>query len=276
MSIQRKLDIEAALRFAYRDEIPKRGNAASTSLGSSFHLVTKVGTLGTMIDEPMSEPGFPAALGDPHPDALVIEQAVRGLGAIREATLDDDSILTGLEGFSLDPATYIARAMQNVPALVAIHARLGNRPSWGGKPEVERLLGDNGKPVIFRDEPIWLESKWEAATGRNGRATTKPVEWVEMHNQVPTKAIRAGLYPTGSYCCLVWSPRPEMILLDRAEYAVWWAALDYLADELAGELDSIALTPVTAPQRPWLGERDRLVTIHVRSRIETKSMAVMA
>jgi hypothetical protein len=64
-------------------------------------------------------------------------------------------------------------------------------------------------------------------------------------------------WPIGSYCPLAWEPKPEEIVRDRAEYAVWRAALDVLAHELAGgALASIAVLTASAPWRPWAGEVD--------------------
>lgn len=269
--IKRKLDIEAALRWCFRDEIPKRGSIGSP-IGSSWHLVTKVGQHGTMIDDPMSEPGFPAALGDPHPDALAIEEAVKGLGAILEAELDDDSLMTGLEGFSIDATALVERAMRSLPALVSIHARLGNRPSCGGLPSFTTFK-ENGNVVILRSEPYFVPTKWATSIDKRGRRSEKAVEYAELSSEVRVSRIRTGVYPEGSYCALMWEPSPESIVRDRAEYAAWWAALDYLTDELAGRLDTITVTSLTAPQRPWLGETTGLVRVHVRARMETKARA---
>lgn len=60
---------------AYRDELPKRGAGASAGVSPMFSLIA----LGTVIDSGGREPGFPAALGEPHPDAVTIEAAVQAL-----------------------------------------------------------------------------------------------------------------------------------------------------------------------------------------------------
>lgn len=275
MTIKRKMDVESALRFAYRDELPKRGAVAASS--TAWDAITRYGEMGGERIDCTPEPGFPAILGEPHPDALAIEQAVRGLSSLSGAELGDDALSAGIEGFCLDETTYVARAMQNIPALVAIHARLGRRPPFGPAPVMERVVGANGKPVVVRQEPYFVPVRWQVVTDKRGRKTEKPVEFVEYQKDVPAPAIRAGLYPEGAMCPLACSPRPEFVMLERAEYAVWWAALDYLAETLAGELDTIAVTMLRAPQRPWLGETERTIRVHVHvGAMETKSIRAMA
>lgn len=261
MSPKRKMDVEAALRFAYRDELPKRGNAQATAAGGQWDRILKFGTYGTHLDEGWAEPGHPPALGDPHPDALRIEQAVRGLAGI-SGELDPEPLMVGLQGFGLDAVGAIGRAMQNISALVAIHARLGKRPDAGGYPVAEPLKHAHGQVVLKRSEPRFVPVRWERVLDAKGRAIgEKAVEFVEMDQAVKVQKIRSGLYPAGTFCTLVWHPSPAHVLLERAEYAVWWAALDLLAGELV--LDTIEVAPMRAPQSPWLGEVEAVPTVHV-------------
>ena len=46
------------------------------------------------------------------------------------------------------------------------------------------------------------------------------------------------------------------ILIERADYAAWWAAVDLLVHRLSGKLASICVLPPAAAQRPWAGEVD--------------------
>src|SRR5258708_35261276 len=98
---KRYLDIEYALRWAYRDELPKQ-HAPPRRLGThtqervwspytfpagypevspSFREATGGGPSGGYADGWSRDPGFPQALGEPHPDALTMEAAVKGLAA---------------------------------------------------------------------------------------------------------------------------------------------------------------------------------------------------
>ena len=74
--------------------------------------------------------------------------------------------------------------------------------------------------------------------------------------EVPSQATRGGSYHEGAFCPLVYEPDPQSIVAERAEYAIWHAALRILAEELSGQLATIAVLPPSAPERPWLGERD--------------------
>src|SRR5258706_11880489 len=97
---KRFLDIETALRWAYRDELPKRDHTAVPKhalnervwspytrpadfpeVSPSFREATGGGPSGGYADGWSRDPGFPAALGEPHPDAFAIEAAVKGLAA---------------------------------------------------------------------------------------------------------------------------------------------------------------------------------------------------
>ncbi len=76
---KRFVDIEHALRWAYRDELPKRLRG-----GPTFTDLTRPPPSDFFEDDGVTrEPGYPAALGEPHPDAIAIEAAVKGLAAWR-------------------------------------------------------------------------------------------------------------------------------------------------------------------------------------------------
>jgi hypothetical protein len=51
----------------------------------------RYGVFGAQIDNWSREPGFPAALGDPHPDALEIESRVLALKRFEGLSFDDPS-----------------------------------------------------------------------------------------------------------------------------------------------------------------------------------------
>lgn len=81
VSKRRVLSIEEALRWALRDEIPKR--RFDQALGSapsmpSIHPMWANG-LFTRVDNWSREPGMPLAMGECHPDADRIEAAITAL-----------------------------------------------------------------------------------------------------------------------------------------------------------------------------------------------------
>jgi hypothetical protein len=222
--------------------------------------------LGGRIDEWSRDPGFPAALGDPHPDALAIEARVLALDRFGGLIFDSDAgLLIGVEGFApgreradqwsppaMDVAAIVAHASTMMVGLVANHARLRSRPLViTDMPRPCRVMAPySAHPLVVRDDMV--ASKFD----RLGDGRGADVLYLA---QVPVSAFtsrgKPG-WPIGSYCPLRWEPKPEEIVRDRAEYAVWRAALEVLAGELAGMLASIAVLAPSAPWRPWAGETD--------------------
>lgn len=246
---KRQEDIEGALRWAYVDELPKRGKASlQTGRGSNFDVVTRYGELGTVIDEAMTEPGFPGELGDPHPDALVIEEAVNSLADITDAAYDEAMGIADDMGFGLDEQRALAWALPQMRGFVITHAIQRNRPECRDFPVPGRVQAPNSNlPLVQRVENTYAKDDRE---GQHPYRAAVPSPSVGKKGELP-------VYKRGSFCPLAWYPDPESILLDRAAYVVWWSALDLLASELQGQLESIDVTGPAAPMRPWTGEVDK-------------------
>lgn len=105
----------------------------------------------------------------------------------------------------------VLRLEAEAMALVIIHGRSGGRPPWHGV-EAERLVAD---------------------TDRRGRVR------MLVHQRRPAACI---LRPVMD---------PTLVQFSRAQYRVWWEALDALAHELAGRLDHHEpLRPAASPA-PW-------------------------
>src|SRR5258708_38814561 len=116
---KRFLDIEAALRWAYRDELPKRQHGGRydtrnlTGMMSDPAGAELVRRDAQDDDDRCREPGFPAALGDPHPDSVVIESAVKHLGdwaGYRFADERMDAVTRDIP-LSADPALIAAESI---------------------------------------------------------------------------------------------------------------------------------------------------------------------
>src|SRR5260370_8328394 len=80
---KRFLDIETALRWAYRDELPKRqhgGRYDSRDLTAAS--ISCLAAAAADDEQPCDhrDPAFPAALRDPHPASIIIESPVKHLG----------------------------------------------------------------------------------------------------------------------------------------------------------------------------------------------------
>jgi len=258
---KRFLDIEAALWWTYRDELPKRGRRggrwANNDLPSSSPMFRSVVTDAGPEDR---NPRIPAAPGDRHPDALAIEAAVKGLASWAGHGFGDD-IMTGMTSglpLAIDPAPVAIEAIAAMPGAVTIHARIGARPKWSPERRRPHPLTDpkGGKPKVLRDE-TFVE-----VVDRQGRVHYEPIQCppppgaISYQAAVASPAIRAGLYREGTYCPLKWRPDPARLLQERAEWCAWRAAIDILAGELEGKLTALAVLLPAAPWCPWLGADD--------------------
>ena len=198
---------------------------------------------------PMFAAGFGqagVARGDPpHEDALTVEAAIERLRLTApELSPDVEAGLVDGLGFALDAGGALQAALRNAANLLLVHGRLGSRPSLRLEPpEVSAKLAANGKPGVWR-----LES-WAEPTLDDHADARRVVE-------VACSPLRKELYPAGAYGVVEFSPSPQELVNERAEYAVWRAALVWLAAALSGALESRSALPPRAAERPWRGERD--------------------
>lgn len=288
---KRFLDIEDALQWAYRDELPKRahGGSFTGSISPGFHIAPPT----RIEDEPFGRvgrpPGFPAALGDPHPDAERIEAAVNGLVAWAGHHFSDDDMADVTSGIPLawrrceeqdchgdmrcgipqpiDAAALAVEAIANMGGMVTANARMASRPAWRNETPaphwIDRrgrvshgCIGPNGKEKVLIDE-IFIQ-----VIDRRGRVTYEPCYGplpeaaIFYREPMPTTHIRKDLYREGAYCPLIWRPNPARLLAERAAYCAWHAGLTILGAELSGQLVAIAVLAPAAAWAPWLGADD--------------------
>jgi hypothetical protein len=219
--MKRVMDIETALSWTYREQLPKVDR--SVSLGG-WNLGAWAERGGVSIDEGTwlnRDIGFPEAEGAPHPDALLIEKAVDSLQGIGAIDYNDAAPIDSDLGFGLSAEGFIGHAWRSVRASVMTHAKLGSRPVADERPYPVRVFASNSRnPAV-------------------------------LCHGLPALKSRKGLYPSGSACPLAWEPSPESVMRDRADYLVWWSALDYLSGEVAGRVESLVINGPLAPQQPW-------------------------
>ena len=96
---------------------------------------------------------------------------------------------------------------------------------------------------------MWRQECWDGPTFDDHGHAWRQVE-------VACSPIRKDLYPAGAYGIVEFTPAPQELVNERAEYAVWRASLVWLAAALSGALKSRAALPPRAAARPWMGERD--------------------
>lgn len=215
--VKRSLEIATALSWAYVEELPKRETMGS--LGASRG--SGLATYGTSIENWDRDPGYPVAMGAPHEDALTIDAAVQGL----PVSMPLNAWHMAAE---LAPECYRALSEADAPRLVSLRletralvirsARMGRTPDWtSGGFSIERTYARNGK----------IRVEGMDAGGRHG------------------------------FCPLEVLPDPRWLVIERAEYTVWWRALSILANDLANRLSSITVREPIAQARPWLVEPAR-------------------
>jgi hypothetical protein len=220
------VEIEKLLQWAYREELPKQIVGGLTGWE---HLVM----LGTRVDTSRGDSNFPVNLGPPHPDALLIDHAVRSL----EDTVVDwrqsrATLAHGLDHWGGPEQIALKRLQFQTAGLLTLHARMGTRPPWDlGPLQVAPVRGRNGKPVIQ-----WLDDEGHLVEGRT----------------------KARHYGPRARCPLQYEPAPADVIFARAEYAVWHAGLCLMAETIcAWNRTEHMPTPPTAAEAPWVIDTER-------------------
>src|SRR6266478_131412 len=214
---KRFLDIETALRWAYRDELPKRQHGGRydtrklTGMMSDPAGAELVRRDAQDDDDRCREPGFPAALGDPHPDSIFIESAVKHLGdwAGHRFGAERMDALTSDLPLAIDPVLVGIEAIAAMSGTVTINARMATRPKWSSdKPTARWMAGPNGKPKVLLDE-IFVQ----VIDGR-GRVFYEPAreplapDAIFYTAAIACPPTRKDLYRPGAYCPILWRPDP--------------------------------------------------------------------
>ncbi len=255
---KRLMDVEDLVHWACSQELPKR--RSSPRLVPQLPLRRGDGELVGRWTEP---PGFPSispmfasglfagASGsrpssgrgsEVHPDALLVEATILGLPA-RMAYLTAPAMIVDGIGLDVDLVGAFAAAVGNVVNLVLAHGRMGNRPAFATRFEISPKMAANAKLGVWR-----VVRELEPTLDGLG---------VERAIERPTQRIRRDLYPTGAYCRLEYDPDPQVMINDRAEYAVWGLAMHETAAALRGALTSIDPMAPAAALFPWAGEPDQ-------------------
>lgn len=253
----KRIGIEALLAWAYRQELPKAGadgfgrHAGPGPSAGGWDMVSEYGETLALIQ--MSNhwgcvPDFSSEDG-PHPDAVLVGQAVArlaevsfeaapGYDVLTDIVLADGSQLTEVERADCH-ARGLAIAQINggrMPATVARLAILGQFPEWRiGEPVVRKpVCGANGKEAWFR--------MVERSAGEGRPPLTVEADGFDRVRQRP--------HP-GAYRKARLTPDPARLVSDRAEYQVFVLALAALAADLDG---TMAEHRVDGPSRrlwPW-------------------------
>lgn len=228
--MKQPLDIESLLDFAYRQQAVDRFIPATAPRGPAWpaSCLGQYSTLGTRVDTS----GYAASTAERRikPDALIIHDAVLGLGEMWIEWRDEDDVvvwdreLAQAAGMVIEhpardrwqivprcatglvvPAAAPLVAVPTV-ALIVVNAKNGTRPEWHEGWRVSR-----GRPSRKAGADAW---------GRKRR--------------------RGGLVSA------------DVVVYARAQYSVWHAALGLLAAQLDGALAEFDVLPPQVAAAPWL------------------------
>lgn len=253
------ITIEALLRWAYCEELPKAETATveigTAVMGSSWDAVAQQGVLlcETVSDGRINSYGVVPVLAwygqEPHEDAFAVHRAVGELASLDLDVPEGWAPLAGLGLSEEEQDEALRRAMPRLasqndagvwrlcgkPAeLLRRHAILGGAPHWEAEAPTARFVTVQGKPAWFRKVSQTIRGK---------------VHWIEVDGYNK----RSGRPYADAYRKTVLDPDPAQAAIDRAEYEVWHASLAYLAEVLSepGLLSAHRVLPPAAPARPW-------------------------
>lgn len=264
----RTMPIERLLTWAYCEELPKAG-ATGGELGfiaSPMGRVKDVADLGALVD--VNRYGVVPIMGladdEPHPDALLVAEAVDGLTWLEVEAFDVDDLAADMIHLG-EPVRAAAGEARRVlvrrtehgrdllpldaAVLVRRYAMVGGAPAVRGvMPKLVDATGPQGHPVWRKR--VSRAVQWDAVTG-------EAIRFEEVEVDVPVRRGTGGA-PDGAYRVQVLQPDPLPVFVERLTYAVWRAALDWLAAELDGRLATVTVLPSGRAAMPWFGEEDAL------------------
>ena len=263
---KRSLDIETALRWAFRDELPKvsalnRDEVDAPRAGDRGRAPKDFVTdVQLMIDMPTNCFGVVKAIGSrgsPHPDAILIGDAVAGLDGMVMGVPESWKPLAEMDDLSPEVTRLVQVAVDGIAGeveggrrlfgmrpsfVVQRYAQSGGAPDWRAEVPAVKVVSAFGKPSWFVMRRTW----------------SKSVDGRDIAHEVEEDGYNArSKRPYGdAYRKIYLAPDPTPAIRARAEYEVWHAALDALVEDLASCLATIRLSPTRRTARPWIWDGD--------------------
>lgn len=274
MMFNKRIGIESLLAWAFGEELPKfRDETVRSAVGrSGWDAIAEYAALGTLIDRSSggggSRIGDGIASGEPHPDAVLVADAVRGLAASELAmpegfdVLADIDMLTDAERLDCNDRGFaIARAKrEELSALIVRRAVIGAPPSWRATGEVKRrsVKGGNGKDAWFRLAMV--------ADPLGGPDFEQEVDGFDKRGQRPHRDAFRKTY---------LDPDPSLLAADRMDYQAWALGLRLVHEDVQHRLVQHTLTEDLPSLSAWEpdGARSRPRIIFPRKSAERASRA---
>jgi hypothetical protein len=239
--MKRAIDIEKLLIWAYAEELPKREHRQLLGV-SNYELVSNYAQemCETVSDGRSLGNRYWQLYGDgPHPDALLVEAAVKGLDGFTPVLHEDPEVFFSdmPEEVKAEAEAALARYHVEIVPLVIRCASMGRRPDWRTEIPVQvpwKPEGSSGHPPYFQTVEV---------KGPFGKTFTE--------EQRVLRDPKTRRPPPGAYHKMVWQPEPWAAIDGRVDWLVWLAALSMLSESLAGTLKDYEPTPPMIFQLPW-------------------------
>lgn len=246
--MKKQMDIENLLRWAFVHELPKgRENGGGQGIRSAWEGIYNLGVLGTLVQTDGFSGGGFIEPGEPHRDATLIGEAVRGLEGMEiggfedwDAFADVPELAAHMEGVSARVAARMAAmpagSRARLPVTLTISAAVtGRGPDWRWPEEPRaRMVERSGKPAWF------VKRAFTDAFGRRSAIETDGFD------------ARAGRPLRGAYRKYVVAPDPWLVALARMDWQVWVLSLATLAAELDGCLADWDVVAAQHSPTPWV------------------------
>jgi hypothetical protein len=258
--MKRRATIEALLRWAYREQLPRvaaeRGPIAGPRAPGN-HIGAAAGLMALGSDGRVNSYGLLPSLAERdlpvHPDALAIGAAVLALADMEIETqgvdlLDGETLVLMPDAGEAGPdiaeiaaglmaganAAGMARACRDLPGLIRRAAILG-LPDGRRRAELalRPLRGPNGRAAWFRRE-TWVS----------------PVDGLTYEREADGYDATRKRPRPGAYRKWTIDGEPEALACARAEWQAWQAGLAALAEGLA--LEEFEVEPFAPDFWPWM------------------------
>ena len=274
---KRRIGIVKLLNWAYREELPLAqphrpadglGGPAkprSAWMGMALDSVAQTVSDGRPMLNGWGVAADLSAKRDPHPDALIVGQAVMALDALVFDLPPDwtarpevrAAIAVRGDADDLTEAEWQAAAQRAINRLTVTEADGSLRPrhkvsdivigaaTRGRAPQLRKAIVTRQPVMAANGRAAWFVREWrEIGTEADGSPRFAEVETNGVQKN--------GKLKPGAYRRFIDTPDPADFMVERAEYEVWRAAMDVLAEDLAGRLARFEVTGCKLPFLPWI------------------------
>lgn len=277
---RKTVHIEALLRWAYREELPKAAAGGDETivfrLRTGWGGVEKMGELLALVQEPdvCNRFGlFPDAMErEPHPDAVAVFEAVEALGCLVYEMPEGWNPIADLGDLGADGPAAIMRGVSLLTTTKAFDAE-GEEVSAHALPSesgaVRKVVQMRRSParIVIRHAllggcPTWESERPERAVVMNSMG--RGPAWFRKITVTSDGAFAPARYEVevdgfdysrrrpyaDAYQKTFLDPDPVDVVVCRAEYEIWHYCLTKLVDDLQG-LSAHHVLPSRRSARPW-------------------------